>query len=124
MEWADLPEARFAQPREEHLLPLHVVCLRPFCVGVAVCARPPDDMLRARLTQARRRAASAAAACGALEGPPVCLMQGCKPRVDCMTCITCACQTLDVNRSKQGYAVYKHVCRFITRSNYGMFTES
>ena len=23
--WADLPQARFAQPREDHLLPLHVV---------------------------------------------------------------------------------------------------
>ena len=26
--WATLPEARFAQPREEHLLPLHVVRAR------------------------------------------------------------------------------------------------
>ncbi len=23
--WAELPEARFAHPREDHLLPLHVV---------------------------------------------------------------------------------------------------
>ena len=31
--WATLPEARFAQPREEHLLPLHVVRTYIFYAG-------------------------------------------------------------------------------------------
>ena len=31
--WAALPEARFAQPREEHLLPLHVVRTYLFYAG-------------------------------------------------------------------------------------------
>lgn len=99
VEWANLPEARFAQPREEHLLPLHVVRLRPFSVRVTVCATSPERHAvgaPSAGTQAHKRAASAAAACGALEGPPVCLMQGCKSCIDCMTCITGACQTLDV----------------------------
>lgn len=37
MEWASLPEARFAQPREEHLLPLHVVA------GAAACGCATAD---------------------------------------------------------------------------------
>ncbi|KAK9824983.1 hypothetical protein WJX81_002864 [Elliptochloris bilobata] len=41
--WAELPEARFAQPREEHLLPLHVVAGAAKC-GVATADFSGDLM--------------------------------------------------------------------------------
>ncbi len=50
--WAQLPEARFAHPREEHLLPLHVVrvqlradsCLMPLYLSTVYEQKPGNGV--------------------------------------------------------------------------------
>ena len=99
VEWANLPEARFAQPREEHLLPLHVVRLRPLkCRGH--CLRWSTE--RTCRGRALRRHAGAQA-----RGICCCCMlcfgrvayvpnAGLRLCIDCMACVTFACRMLDI----------------------------
>ena len=54
VDWAGLPEARFAQPREEHLLPLHVVRLTYLRMWASLSALvQKTDMPQARFAQPR-----------------------------------------------------------------------